>query len=117
MPIYEYPGPKYRDREEAGEVLAGRLLHYRDKNLIILAIPNGGVPVGALIAEKLDAEIYLMIVRKLQIPDNPEAGFGAMTSDGSLFLNQPLIKQLGLTESDILSQKEKALKKSPVAKR
>ena len=110
MPIYEYPGPKYRDRQEAGKVLASKLLDYQNKDLIVLAIPNGGVPVTAVIAEELGAELYLIIVRKLQIPDNPEAGFGAMAPDGSLLLNKGLIENLGLTEADILKQKEKALK-------
>ena len=105
MSIYEYPGPKYRDRHEAGGVLAPRLLDYQNKDLIVLAIPNGGVPVAAVIAEELGAELYLMIVRKLQIPDNPEAGFGAVAPDGSLLKNKGLIENLGLTEADILKQK------------
>jgi predicted phosphoribosyltransferase len=110
MPIYEHPAPKYRDREEAGRILSSKLSDYRSKDLIVLAIPNGGVPVAVVIAEELGAELYLMIVRKLQIPDNREAGFGALTADGFLVLNQSLIKHLGLTEADILKQKEKAFK-------
>ena len=110
MPVYEYPGPKYRDRKDAGRALASRLEDYRNKDLIVLAIPNGGVPVAVVIAKELGAELHLMIVRKLQIPDNPEAGFGALTSDGFLLLNQPLIKHLDLSEADILKQKAKALK-------
>jgi putative phosphoribosyl transferase len=109
MPIYERPIPRYRDRNEAGEVLAARLSNYRDKQLIVVAIPNGGVPVAAAIAELLHAPLYLIIVRKLQFPDNPEAGFGALTSDERLFLNDKLIKRAGLTEEDIATQKEKAL--------
>ena len=109
MTMYDYPTPKYRDREDAGSVLASKLQDYRGKGLLVLAIPNGGVPVGAVIAEAIEAELYLMIVRKLQIPDNPEAGFGALTSDGFLLLNHPLIKHLGLTEPEIVQQKEKAL--------
>ena len=65
--------------------------------------------MAAVIADELDAELYLMIVRKLQIPDNPEAGFGALTPDEVLLLNRPLMANLGLTEDDILRQKEKAL--------
>lgn len=107
--IYEHSGPKYRDREDAGKVLASRLLSYGAENLTVLAIPNGGVPVAAVIAEELDVELYLMIIRKLQIPDNPEAGFGAVTFDGFLLLNQPLIERLDLSEADILKQKQKAL--------
>ena len=109
MPNYEYAGPKYRDREDAGKVLASRLLAYRDQDVIVLAIPNGGVPVGRVIAKELRAGLYLMIVRKLQIPYNPEAGFGAVTSDGFLLLNHPLVESLGLTEKVIRKQKEKAL--------
>jgi len=45
MPVYEDFGPKYQDRQEAGNIIASRLLDYKDKNLIVLAIPNGGVPV------------------------------------------------------------------------
>jgi predicted phosphoribosyltransferase len=66
--------------------------------------------VASIIAEELGARLHLMIVRKLQIPDNPEAGFGALTSDGSLLLNERLIEHLGLTEADTQKQKERALK-------
>jgi predicted phosphoribosyltransferase len=85
-------------------------LDYKSRDLIVLAIPNGGVPVARVIADELHADLYLMIVRKLQIPDNPEAGFGALTSDGFLLLNHNLVSYLGLIEKDILKQKEKALK-------
>ncbi|MDY7032053.1 MAG: phosphoribosyltransferase family protein [Thermodesulfobacteriota bacterium] len=110
MPFYERPVPKYRDREDAGRVLASRLLHYKDQDLIVIAIPNGGVPVGSIIARELHAKLSLMIVRKLQIPNNPEAGFGALTSDGFLLLNHDLIRSLGISEEDIRKQKENALK-------
>jgi predicted phosphoribosyltransferase len=107
--MYERPAPKYRDRKEAGEVLAARLSDYRDRELIVIAIPNGGVPVAAAIAESLRTQLYLIIVRKLHIPDNTEAGFGALTSDGRLFLNHKLVRHVGLTEEDIATQKEKAV--------
>ena len=110
MSYYKRPAPRYRDREDAGKILASRLLDYKGRNLAVVAIPNGGVPVGRVIAKKLDAEFYLMIVRKLQIPDNPEAGFGAVTSDGFLLLNQGLVNSLGLTEKQILKQKQRAMK-------
>ena len=110
MPAFEHHVPRYIDRAEAGRVLASRLLEFQDENPIVLAIPNGGVPVAVVIAGELGAELYLTIVRKLQIPDNPEAGFGALTSDGVLLLNRRLIERLSLTEADILKQKEKALR-------
>jgi predicted phosphoribosyltransferase len=91
-------------------VLAERLLPFRQADPVILAIPNGGVAVTAPIARKLACPLHLMVVRKLQIPDNPEAGFGAVASDGTLLLNDPLVKRLNLSETVIATQKERALK-------
>lgn len=109
MPFFECPGPKYRDRKDAGRVLASRLVPHLDEKLLLLAIPNGGVQVGAVMAKTLGLPMYLMIVRKLNIPDNPEAGFGALCSDGSSHLNQKLVKHIGLGEDVIERQKKKAL--------
>jgi len=108
MPLFEPPRPRYRDREHAGEVLASRLSALFLENPIVVAVPNGGVPVGAVIARKLPAALHLMVVRKLQLPDNPEAGFGALTWDGFLLLNRALIHFVGLSEREILTQQEKA---------
>ncbi|RJP14869.1 MAG: phosphoribosyltransferase [Candidatus Abyssobacteria bacterium SURF_5] len=109
MSEFEVSAPKYRDRVEAGAILAQRLAQYRDEHPLVLSIPNGGVPVGAVIAERLNARLYLVIARKLQIPDNPEAGFGAITTDGNLILNHALMLHLGLREPQVQRQKERAL--------
>jgi predicted phosphoribosyltransferase len=68
---------------------------------LVLAVPNGGVAVSLPIAEALDAALDVIIVRKLQIPFNPEAGFGALTSLGTMMLNNELVSRLGLSEQDI----------------
>ncbi|MEE9516967.1 MAG: phosphoribosyltransferase family protein [Candidatus Adiutricales bacterium] len=103
------PGPKYRGRADAGKALASELKEYKNSNLIVLAIPNGGVPVALEVAREIKANLYLMIVRKLQIPGNPEAGFGAVTADGFLLLNHDLIERLGLSKKEIKTQERKAL--------
>ena len=103
-------GPSYKDRPEAQSVLAEKLLPYREAQPVILAIPNGGVAVAVPIAKELACPLHLMVVRKLQIPDNPEAGFGAVASDGTLLLNQPLVQRLDLSETLIERQKQRALK-------
>jgi predicted phosphoribosyltransferase len=93
----------FRDRWEAGETL-GRMLEeaYGGRHdLHILAIPAGGVPVGLKVREILHAPFDLVIARKLKIPGNPEAGFGAMALGGAKFLNEPLVSELRLDESDI----------------
>jgi predicted phosphoribosyltransferase len=103
-------GPKYKDRQEAGLVLAEKLAPYRSNQPIILAIPNGGVAVALPVAKSFECPLHLMVVRKLQIPDNPEAGFGSVASDGTLLLNEPLVRRLDLTEQIIERQKDRALK-------
>ncbi|MFQ5953323.1 MAG: phosphoribosyltransferase, partial [Candidatus Omnitrophota bacterium] len=76
----------FEDRKDAGEKLARALDKYKDKGAIILAIPRGGVEVGYQVAKHLNAEFSIIIARKLQFPDNPEAGFGAIAEDGSAFI-------------------------------
>ena len=110
MQPYDPPESLYKDREEAGRVLASRLEPYLDRNLILIAIPNGGAHVGVAIAGELDLPLFLIIIRKLQFPDNPEAGFGAVCSNGTLHLNHNLIRHFGLDERIIEQQKEKALR-------
>jgi predicted phosphoribosyltransferase len=90
------------DRKAAGQVL-GATLKEKDWSEVplILAIPNGGLAVALPLAEILDADLDLLIVRKLQIPFNPEAGFGALTSLGTVLLNQPLVDRIGLQDVEI----------------
>lgn len=96
----------FRDRSEAGEIL-GQMLAPRykeDKQLMILGIPMGGVPVALRVREVLGGTLDFVIVRKLQIPGNTEAGFGAMTREGDIFLNEALMSRLDLTQDQIEKQ-------------
>ena len=99
----------FTDRSEAGETL-GLMLEsdYRGNSEgMILAIPSGGVPVGTEVRDKLALPFDLMIVRKLQIPGNTEAGFGAMTLDGTVFLNKDLLATLRISQTQIESEKNR----------
>jgi putative phosphoribosyl transferase len=91
----------FRDRREAGQKLAEKLEAYRLQNPLVFAIPRGGVPIGCEISKALHAPFDLIIPRKLPIPYNPEAGFGAVTPDGTVVLNEELVRQLGLSKADI----------------
>jgi putative phosphoribosyl transferase len=96
----------FRDRLEAGDVL-GRMLtpkYAQKKETIILAIPMGGIPVALRVREILGCSLDFILVRKLQIPGNPEAGFGALTHEGDIFLNEALLAGLGLTQDQIERQ-------------
>lgn len=76
----------FEDRKDAGEKLARALGKFRNKGVIVLAIPKGGVEVGCQVAGYLNAEFSIIITRKLPFPDNPESGFGAVAEDGSSFI-------------------------------
>jgi len=73
----------FKDRRDAGQRLAEELERYKGEGVLVLAIPRGGVEVGYQVAEHLDADLSLLIARKLPYPDQPEAGFGAVAEDGS----------------------------------
>lgn len=92
----------FRDRFQAGRLLAEKLReYYREENVIILAIPAGGVPVAYTVAKELAVPMDVVVVRKAQIPWNTEAGFGAVTWDGETVLNEPLVEQIGLTIEEV----------------
>ena len=74
------------DRTDAGAQLGKTLIKYKGPDTIILAIPRGGVEVGYEVAKVLDAPLSLIIARKLPLPHNAEAGFGAVAEDGSIWL-------------------------------
>lgn len=76
----------FEDRKNAGKKLAKALERYKDKKVLVLAIPRGGVEVGYQVSKHLNADFSLLISRKLPFPDNPEAGFGAIAEDGSTFI-------------------------------
>jgi predicted phosphoribosyltransferase len=91
----------FRDRPHAGEVLADMLEAYRRSDAVVLAIPAGGVPVAAVIAERLKIPLEVAIVSKITLPWNTEAGYGAVAFDGTMRLNEELIAHLGLTREEI----------------
>lgn len=92
----------YEDRKHAGEILRRDIEKARFKSQpLVLAIPNGGLPVAAEIARGIDAQLDAIIVRKLQVPGNPEAGFGALTSFGSVILNDALVRRLMLSKEQV----------------
>lgn len=91
----------FRDRLDAGERLGRKLLKFKDEDGLVLAIPSGGIPIGLVIARHVGFPFDLVISRKIPIPRNPEAGFGALSFEGSLFLNEPLVSQLNLTQEEI----------------
>jgi predicted phosphoribosyltransferase len=100
----------FQDRFAGGTALADMLRSdYAGLQAgLILAIPAGGVPVGLRLQQELGLPLELIIIRKIQIPGNTEAGFGALSQTGEALLNQELISRLGLSQEEIQAQTEKA---------
>ncbi len=91
----------FADREEAGRSLASLLQGIADPKGVVLAIPAGGVPVACAVARECRLPLDVLIVRKIQIPDNPEAGFGAIGPDGEVLLNERIVEDLRLSQKEI----------------
>lgn len=89
------------DRTDAGHRLAGQLSDHDLTDAVVLAVPRGGVPVASELAEALNLPLEIIVPAKLPIPWNPEAGFGAVTSDGTVVLNEEIVKGLRLSQKDI----------------
>ena len=101
----------FQDRIHAGQVLA-RMLSADDEHAgIILAIPAGGVPVGAVMAEELGFDLDVAVVSKITLPWNTEAGYGAVAFDGTVKLNDDLIQRVSLTSEDVKKGIEKTTAK------
>lgn len=78
----------FRNRREAAERLAERLSHLAGQHPLVLAIPRGGAPMGRVIADALDGELDVVLVRKVGAPGNPEFAIGAVSEDGSVYLEE-----------------------------
>ncbi len=89
----------FRDRIEAGTVLAKSLGAYRGRGTLVLGIPRGGVVVAAEIARLLEAELDVVVARKLGAPGQPELAIGAVTADGGRFLNDDMLHALQISPS------------------
>jgi putative phosphoribosyl transferase len=92
----------FRDRTEAGRALAERLKAQRmGGDIVVLALPRGGVPVGFEVASALEAPLDVFVVRKLGVPSQPELAMGAIASGGVRVLNEAVVRGLGISEDVI----------------
>ncbi|QIP15079.1 phosphoribosyltransferase [Spirosoma aureum] len=93
---------RFKDRSDAGKVLAQLLARYdRKDNSLVLALPRGGVPVAYEVAIRLHCPLDVFIVRKLGFPTLPELAMGAIASGGLLVLNESLIRSKGISQEAI----------------
>jgi predicted phosphoribosyltransferase len=93
--------PAFKDRAAAGRRVAGMLKKYSDSDALVLAIPAGGVPVAAAIAESLSLQLQVIPVSKVLFPWTTEGGFGAVAFDGSVWIDQAAVENFGLNNEQI----------------
>lgn len=93
---------RFRDRTEAGRLLAQRLRKYAGRDdVVVLALPRGGVPVAYEVAKELGAPLGVFLVRKLGVPGHEELAMGAIASGGVLVLDQGIVRRLGIDRAQL----------------
>ena len=92
----------FKDRTDAGRQLADALEQYTDsENIVVLALPRGGVPVAYEVAQALQAPLDVMVVRKLGVPGQKELAMGAIASGNILVINEEIVSHLGISQQAI----------------
>jgi len=101
----------FSDRSDAGRRLAKKLLHLKDRNPVVLALPRGGVPLGLEIAQTLEAPLDIVLVRKIGVPWQPELAIGALTdgADPKIFIDRSLAAELAIPEDYIKDETDRQL--------
>ncbi|MFC2070377.1 phosphoribosyltransferase [Chloroflexota bacterium] len=99
--LYARKQALFENRFDAGRQLAALLDDYKEQPVIVLAIPNGGVPIGLEVALTIEADFDVVISRKIPFPLKPEAGFGAIADDGMPIINDEVVEQFNLTSHQI----------------
>jgi putative phosphoribosyl transferase len=91
----------FQDRGEAGRLLASELDEYRGKKAVVLGIPRGGIVIAVELAKRLEADLDVVLSRKLRSPLNQELAIGSLSENGKVFLNEDVIQQLDISEAFI----------------
>ena len=91
----------FADRADAGRRLARSLSRLRGTDVIVLALPRGGVPVASEVARLLCAPLDVIAVRKLGVPFQPEYGFGAIGEGGARIIDDHVVHRAGLTRQEV----------------
>lgn len=100
----------FKDRKEAGKKLAQALNSFSGRDALVLAIPRGGVVVAEPVAEALEAELDVIIPRKVGAPGNKELAVAAVAPDGTVLYNERALNLLGLNKEDLAPEIEKEIK-------
>ena len=106
---------RFLDRAEAGHLLAIELNGLKGRNAVVLGIPRGGIIVAQELARRLEADLDIVLSRKLGTPGQSELAMGSLSEDGSVFLNNDVVRTLGITDYEI--EQEKVLQMEEIQRR
>ncbi len=102
----------FNDRFDAAKELSTKLLQYKNRDdVIVVALPRGGVPIGYIIAKELNLPLDIFFVKKIPSPFNKEVAIGAVSENGSIFLNEEIIKVLNISKDYIKNSINEILQK------
>lgn len=96
----------FADRTDAGEQLADLLEQRGVEADVVLAVPRGGLPLGRVVADRLDAPLDVVVAKKMGAPHNPELAIGAVGADGSAWINDDIVDRLGADDEYVEAERE-----------
>jgi len=99
----------FRNRLDAGEKLADKLMDLREEKCAVIAIPRGGVVVGYVVALRLDAPLEVTVPRKIGAPGDPELAVGAVAEDGTIYVEESIATAIGISDDWIKLEAEREL--------
>ncbi|WP_327053779.1 phosphoribosyltransferase [Halomicrococcus gelatinilyticus] len=97
----------FADRTDAGEQLADRLEQRGVETDVVLAVPRGGLPLGRVVADRLDAPLDVVVAKKMGAPHNPELAIGAVGADGSAWVNDAIVARVGADDEYVEAERER----------
>ena len=97
----------FLDRADAGRRLAGKLMHLRGADVVVLGLPRGGIPVAYEVARALGAALDVIVVRKIGLPSQPELAMGAIGEDGVRIINRSVVIGERITEHEFMQVEER----------
>ncbi|MBI4296705.1 MAG: phosphoribosyltransferase [Chloroflexi bacterium] len=108
--IISYSGKAFRDRQEAGQLLAQELADLKGQDVVVLGIPRGGIVVARELARGIDGGLDIVLSRKLRTPGYAELAMGSVDEDGHVYINDEVMRQLSVSQSAIEQEKEFQMK-------
>ena len=107
----------FRDRVAAGQLLAKELAGWRGQRVVVLGIPRGGLVVACELARAIDADLDIVLSRKLRTPGHEELAMGAVSEDGKVFLNDEVVTEMGISRNSSYLRREQEIQMQEIARR